>query len=301
MSKQGLKNAAAAPAELKPIWLHDNLSEVMFWYLGVFMGILALISLPDQIDLVNISWLSWFKNLTWFRALDERSLVSPPVVFWIAVVAWIFFYVLYRFNLSRKNFLIVFGLVGTFIGIPAALELVGYGHFFEWLGDFLGSLMPAANSGAYMFLCLVCMIPWVANFIWSRTNTRAKLDASGLTVYYADGSSTTFDLIGLVTDESNFDYGEWLLSGNGRLKFKLKNGTVLFQMDRVIGLYWTPLLFWRKGLSTNISYALSFQGKVASVDVTNEIRQQNDDMTDHGDFDDHGIDDSVHSSDTEFK
>ncbi len=289
------KQVAALGAEgrngIKPIWLYDNLSEVLFWHIGIFMAVLAIISIPNQVDLSALWIFQWVKDYDWFKAFDENSLISPPVVFWMAVVGWVFFFILYRYNLSRKNFLMVFGLVGTFIGIPATLELVGYGSVFRYLGNLLGGLTPAANAGAYCFMTILCFIPWVGNKFWSRANTRAKLDEAGLTVYFADGSSRNFDLIGLVTDETNFDYGEWLLSGNGRLKFKLKNGKILFQLDRVHGLFWTPLTFWREGLSKQISYALSFQGKVASVDVvTSEIHQMNDDLTD--DFtEDHDSDD----------
>lgn len=272
--------------KIEPIYLKDNSPEVLFWYPSLFSFALAALALPHQLDLSAISLFSQFKEYQWFKNLDTNGIVSEGSLFWLWITSWIVFFVLYRGNLSRKNFLLVVGILGTVIGIPASLEIVGFGVFFQWLAKTLGDLHPSMNAGAYSVIGILALIPWIWNFAWSNANNRAKLDESNLTIWRADGTSEQFDLVGLVTRENNFDYGERLVGGYGSLILLTKAGKELFRLQRVKGLYWTPLFFWRKGLSGRINYLLSFQGKVASVNISGSDESSSSD-------EDHGVDNAI--------
>jgi hypothetical protein len=286
---------------LPPIYLYDNLPEVLFGYLGFVFWVLAALAFPAQATLVEWPIFESIADSAILKWIDG-IVVNPNLLFWIAAVACAAFAVSYRWNLSKSKFLIAFGLSGTFIGIPAALELFDIIHPFAWLGAQLGAMAPAANAGAYFFVGGVCWGIWAASLIWSRVHMRAKLDESGLSITRADGTTDRYELIGLKTSTRNFDYTEYVCGGLGSLVLSLRSGNKnIFQLKRVFNLYWTPLFFWRRSKIDRINEMLSYQGKTTTVDVERlDAEAGADDDGDEDLFDDDPDHDDDGGDDGEF-
>ena len=180
------------------------------------------------------------------------------------MIVW---YIAFRFNLPKKSFLMVFGLLGTFVGIPVVLELTGIIKPFSRIAGWLDTLAPEVNAGAFFVLALVFFIIWLANFVWSRTHLRVRIDESGLTVNRLGGKGERFELIGLKTENEPLDYLELFLAGVGSLSLKTRMNKPIFEMKRVVGLYRIPLFPFFRGKLQRIEEMLSYQGKVVSVDA----------------------------------
>lgn len=267
----------------RPIKLYDHIPEILVVELAVVFTVLAVFQLA-----IDLQW-RW-------------TPLSADTVFWLASTFSLFWAVSYRWNLSKKNFLIATGLAGTFIGIPAALEIVGkfapeaLGWFapFTTIGRWLGAFAPRASAGAYAFVALVCWMVTALAFIWSRVHMRAKLDESGLSIKRADGKRVRYDLIGLKTEEDPFDYSERAALGIGSLTLRTRAGKHIFSMKRVIGLYRIPWLFWVSPKLNRIDEILSYQGKTTIVDASDRLDMA-ESLDDTADDDDGDLgDDDVH-------
>jgi len=211
---------AESPQKLKPIVLYDHLPGILAGYPALLFLLMAL-----------FSYLDWF---------------DTHMMFWIGLSIMILWYVAFRFNLPKNKFIMLVGLLGTFVGIPVVLELARIISPFSWAAGQLGQLAPAVNTGA-----------WVVE--------------SGLTVNRVGGKGERFELIGLKTENEPLDYLELFLCGVGSLSLKTRMNKPIFKMDRVIGLYptiWFP--FFKSKLS-RIEEMLSYQGKVVSVDKQDRL------------------------------
>ena len=162
------------------------------------------------------------------------------MLFWVGLSIMVVWYIAFRFNIPKSKFILLFGLLGTFIGIPAVLELSGVFRPFALLGGLLGSMQPEVNTGAWFVFAIVFGVIWAGNFIYSRTHLRVRIDESGLTVTRLGGKGERFELIGLKTENEPLDYLELFLSGIGSLSLKTRMNKPIFTMNRVIGLYRTP-------------------------------------------------------------
>lgn len=182
--------------------------------------------------------------------------------------------------------MLMFGLLGTFVGIPVVLELTGRIRPFTWASQALGSLEPTVNTGAWVVMSIVFFVIWLGNFIYSRTHMRVIIDESGLTVNRLGGKGERFELIGLKTENEPLDYLELFLAGVGSLSLKTRMNKPIFEMKRVIGLYRTPWFPFFRGKLARIEEMLSYQGKVTSVD-----RDERLDAADMADGDGHDHDD----------
>ena len=263
--------------KIKPIYLYDHLPGILAGYPAVVMLLLAAISLPNDLE----KWAKW-------------SILSPESIFWIGISVSLLWYVAFRFNLPKKRFWLVFGLLGTFVGIPVILELTGSISPFQYIGKALGALAPKANAGAWFVGALVFGVIWICNFVWSRTHLSVKLDESGLTIKRIGGKGERFDLIGLKTEDEPLDYLESFVAGIGSLSLKTRMNKPIFTMKRVVGLYRIPIFPFRKGKLARIEEMFSYQGKVLSIDP-NE-RAELADAADGGDDDD-TFDDDAHEID----
>lgn len=255
--------------KLKPIYIYDHLPDILCGYPMVAFLILAAASVPEVQQLFRVS-------------------VSPDMLFWTGlsvVVAW---FIAFRYNLPKTRFWLVFGLLGTFVGIPLILELTGYIAPFQWLGRQLGSLAPQVSTGAWLAGSLVFGIAWACSLLWSRTHLQVRLDESGLTIKRLGGRGERFDLIGLKTEDEPIDYLESFIAGIGTLSLKTRMNKPIFTMKRVMGLYRSPLTPWRKGKLARIEEMLSFQGKVLSVDPAEraELAEAADSIEDEALFED---------------
>ena len=217
------------------------------------------------------------------------------MIFWIGLAIMLLWYVAFRFNLPKSKFMLIFGLLGTFVGIPVVLELTGFIRPFTWTGDMLGRLAPEANAGAWFAMALVFFCIWLGNFVYSRTHLRVRIDESGLTVNRLGGKGERFELIGLKTENEPLDYLELFLAGVGSLSLKTRMNKPIFEMKRVIGLYRTPWFPFFKSKLARIEEMLSYQGKVVSVDA-HDIAEISDQMDAEGHDDDDVIsgDDGSH-------
>ena len=252
---------AQKPEALKPVLLYDHLPGILAGYPAVLFSVLAVMSL-------------W------------PNLFNTHMMFWIGISIMLVWYVAFRFNMPKKSFLMVFGLLGTFIGIPVALELTGLIRPFYWTGVALGSLAPEVNTGAWIVMAIVFFGIWLGNFIWSRTHLVVRIDESGLTVNRLGGKGERFELIGLKTENEPADYLEMFLCGAGSLSLKTRMNRPIFSMNRVIGLYRTPWFPFIGGKLKRIEQMLSYQGKVVSVDKQDKI-----DMADIADSEGEDLDD----------
>jgi hypothetical protein len=204
-----------------------------------------------------------------FSALGLVSFWSgadPHMMFWIGLSVMLVWYIAFRFNMPKSKFWLMFGLLGTFVGIPVALEMTGIIRPFYWLGLSLGKMMPAVNTGAWFVMAIVFGIIWLGNLIWSRTHLRVTIDESGLTLNRLGGKGERFELIGLKTENEPLDYLELFLCGVGSLSLKTRMNKTIFKMNRVVGLYRTPWFPFFKSKLARIEEMLSYQGKVYSVE-----------------------------------
>ena len=231
---------------LKPIMLYDHLPGILAAYPAVLFAVLALLSLPKQWEM------SWAPN--------------THMLFWIGLSVMIVWYIAFRFNMPKSKFWLMFGLLGTFIGIPVVLELTGKIRPFTWTAEVLGHLAPEVNAGAFFALAIVFFVIWLGNFIWSRTHLRIRIDESGLTINRIGGKGERFELIGLKTENEPLDYLELFIAGVGSLSLKTRMNKPIFEMKRVVGLYRTPLFPFFRGKLARIEEMLSYQGKVVSID-----------------------------------
>ena len=208
--------------------------------------------------------------------------LSQHTIFWIGVVVVLAWFIAFRYNLPKTRFWLVFGLVGTFVGIPVILELTNHIAPFAWLGRQLGSLAPEISTGGWLVGAIVFGIAWVCSLVWSRTHLQVRLDESGLTIKRLGGRGERFDLIGLKTEDEPIDYLESFIAGIGTLSLKTRMNKPIFTMKRVIGLYRSPLTPWRKGKLARIEEMLSFQGKVLTIDPNErtELAEAADSMGD---------------------
>ena len=256
-------SAAGKPVNLKPIVLYDHLPGILAGYPAVLFALLALFSLREE----------------GFLAANKHML------FWIGLSVMLVWYVAFRFNIPKGKFWLMFGLLGTFVGIPVVMELYGSFRPFSLTAEMLGMLAPEANAGAYFVLAIVFFAIWLGNFIWSRTHLRVRIDESGLTINRLGGKGERFELIGLKTENEPLDYLELFIAGVGSLSLKTRMNKPIFTMKRVIGLYRSPLFpFWR-GKLAHIEEILSYQGKVVSVDRGSEVVEQMDAESEEMDHD----------------
>ena len=202
---------------------------------------------------------------------QTQPFINAHMLFWIGLSIMLVWYIAFRFNMPKNKFMLMFGLMGTFVGIPVVLELSGKVQPFSRLGSMLGSLEPSVNTGAWIVMALVFFIIWLGNFIYSRTHMRVKIDESGLTVNRLGGKGERFELIGLKTENEPLDYLELFLAGVGSLSLKTRMNKPIFSMKRVIGLYRTPWFPFFKGKLARIEEMLSYQGKVVSVDRSDQL------------------------------
>lgn len=259
---------------LKPITLYDHLPGILAGYPALLFGLMAI--------------LSYFGTSP---QGSESDWIDKHMMFWIGMSIMIVWYVAFRFNLPKTKFWMLFGLLGTFIGIPVVLEISGIISPFTWTGQFLGRLAPEVNTGAWLVMAIVFGIIWLGNFIWSRTHLKVQIDESGLTVNRMGGKGERFELIGLKTENEPLDYLELFLCGVGSLTLKTRMNKSIFKMSRVIGLYRTPWFPFYKSKLARIEEMLSYQGKVVSVDKQDRLDMA--EAADSADDDDVYDDDSA--------
>lgn len=307
------------PQALKPIVLYDHLPGILAGYPAVLFAIIAFLSLfathqeaqlvgtdvSQRIQVVNkdeakVGETSKEANKDEAEGesktdkqelyvVKQKGFVNPHILFWIGLGVMIVWYVAFRFNLPKSKFWMMFGLLGTFVGIPVVFEVTGYIRPFTWTAEALGRLMPEVNSGAWFTLSIVFFIIWLGNFIWSRTHLRVRIDESGLTVNRLGGKGERFELIGLKTENEPLDYLELFLAGVGSLSLKTRMNKPIFTMKRVIGLYRVPFMPFLGNKLAKIEEMLSYQGKVVSVD-RQEAAEMADAEMDGGDESDGGHD-----------
>jgi len=248
--------------KLKPIFIYDHLPDILCGYPMIAFLALAGLSVPQVQETLRVT-------------------LSQHTLFWLGAVVVVAWFIAFRYNLPKSRFWLVFGLLGTFVGIPVILE-VTTGHIapFAWLGRQLGSLAPEINTGGWLVGSLIFGIAWLCSLVWSRTHLQVRLDESGLTIKRLGGRGERFDLIGLKTEDEPIDYLESFIAGIGTLSLKTRMNKPIFTMKRVVGLYRSPLTPWRKGKLARIEEMLSFQGKVLSIDSSErtELAEAADNM-----------------------
>ncbi len=255
------------PSAIKPIKLYDHLPGILAGYPAVLFLIFGL-----------LSWPFWDKTIGMpdadgktHEVIEQVGLVDPHMLFWIGLTVMILWYIAFAFNLPKNKFLLVFGLVGTFVGIPVALELTGLIRPFSWLGRVLQGFAPELNTGGWFLMGLSFGGIWLGNFLYSRTHMRVKIDESGLTLNQIGGKGERFELIGLKTENEPIDYLELFLAGVGSLSLKTRMNKPIFKMRRVIGLYRTWWWPFKQSKLARIEEILSYQGKVLSVDHQDRV------------------------------
>lgn len=295
--------ATGSTPALKPIVLYDHLPGILAAYPAVLFALLALFSLPQEWDFakqpVADSEVVQTSDADQESADDvadddeaagsttESSVTdfeykwwvpSPHMLFWIGLSIMIIWYLAFRFNMPKNKFLLMFGLFGTFIGIPVVLEITGFIEPFTKMAAMLGYFAPEVNAGAFFVLSLVFFIIWLGNIIYSRTHMKVVIDESGLTINRLGGKGERFELIGLKTENEPLDYLELFLAGVGSLSLKTRMNKEIFKMDRVIGLYRVPFFPFFRGKLSRIEEILSYQGKVVSVEKqeANDVAEQMD-------------------------
>jgi hypothetical protein len=282
------------PKPFKPILLYDHLPGILAIYPAVLFTVLGILSIfrreVKSVGEDTLAKLKEFKNELPPEIADSLVQTTEPwfnahMLFWIGLSIMVVWYIAFRFNLPKSKFLLMFGLLGTFVGIPVVLELSGYIRPFSWTSDLLGRLEPTMNTGAWFALSLVFFVIFTANFVYSRTHQRVRIDESGLTLNRLGGKGERFELIGLKTENEPLDYLELFLAGVGSLSLKTRMNKPIFTMKRVIGLYRIPWFPFFRGKLARIEEMLSYQGKVVSVE-----RQEMVDAADQVDDDDYGDD-----------
>ncbi|MEM7457283.1 MAG: hypothetical protein AAF456_23270 [Planctomycetota bacterium] len=297
MSSSG-ENSAHSHA-LKPILLYDHLPGILAGYPAILFAIFAVLALPIWKKSIPVEEASGTVTFYEIAASEDPasgaesgtaetseagaegaeeaasaaaeagqeiityvSTVNPHMLFWIGLAVMIFWYIAFAFNLPKNKFLLTFGLVGTFVGIPVALEITGIIRPFEWLGHTLEHFAPELNAGGWSLVALTFGGIWLSSLIYSRTHLRVKIDESGLTLNQLGGKGERFELIGLKTENEPLDYLELFLAGVGSLSLKTRMNKPIFTMTRVMGLYRTWWWPFSKGKLEQIEELLSFQGKV---------------------------------------
>ena len=287
---------SSKPSQLKPIMLYDHLPGILAIYPAVLFALLAILSLFRR-STVKGEALEKLKAAATEAGLPDAALAmantepyfNSHMLFWIGLSVMLVWYVAFRFNMPKSKFLLMFGLLGTFIGIPVVLEITGIIQPFSIASAALGSLEPTMNTGAWVVMSLVFMGIFIGNFVYSRTHMCVKIDESGLTLNRLGGKGERFELIGLKTENEPLDYLELFLAGVGSLSLKTRMNKPIFTMKRVMGLYRIPWFPFFKGKLSLIEEMLSYQGKVVSVD-----RQDKMDAADMADADGHDHDDHDH-------
>ncbi len=252
---------------LKPIILYDHLPGILAGYPAALFAVIAFLSLfatHQEANLVGTDSSQVVQVVNdeasdagdasseaegeeaapeqKMYTVNTKGFINPHILFWVGLAIMIVWYVAFRFNLPKSKFWMMFGLMGTFVGIPIVLEFTGYIRPFTWTADVLGRLMPEVNSGAWFAMSLVFFIIWLGNYVWSRTHLRVRIDESGLTVNRMGGKGERFELIGLKTENEPLDYLELFLAGVGSLSLKTRMNKPIFTMKRVIGLYRVPFI-----------------------------------------------------------
>lgn len=295
------------PQALKPIVLYDHLPGILAGYPAVLFALLAILSLFSR-SALDKEAMDQFKTLS--AQLAEKApgdsaaaiqlvnleqmmdstvpFFDPHMLFWMGLSIMLVWYVAFRFNMPKSKFLLMFFMLGTIIGIPVVLELQGTIKPFEWFGNLLGMLEPSVNTGAWVIMALVFFTIWLGNYVYSRTHMRVRIDESGLTVNRLGGKGERFELIGLKTENEPLDYLELFLAGVGSLSLKTRMNKPIFSMKRVVGLYRTPWFPFFKGKLARIEEMLSYQGKVVSVERSDQLDAA--EMVDSGDGDGDGHD-----------
>ena len=201
-------------------------------------------------------------------------------------------YIAFRFNLPKSKFWLIFGLLGTFVGIPVVLEISGIIEPFKIIGDLLGKLAPTVNTGAWIVFAMIFSGIWLGNIIYSRTHLRVRIDESGLTINRLGGKGERFELIGLKTENEPLDYLELFMGGVGSLSLKTRMNKPIFSMKRVVGLYRIPWFPFFRGKLSRVEEMLSYQGKVISVGRDEKLDAV--DAMDAAEADDQHNDDEAH-------
>jgi hypothetical protein len=274
---------------IKPIYLYDHLPGILAGFPAVLFAILAVLSLPQEFvkkRAVTVdkpvaehsvaATASSEKAESTGKAKQAKKpgeqypwwVPNPHMLFWIGLSIMLVWYIAFAFNLPKNKFWLLFGLLGTFVGIPVVLEITtSLMRPFSFFAHLLGSFAPQANAGAFFVLSLVFFVIWLANFVWSRTHMRVYIDETGLTINQLGGKGERFELIGLKTENEPLDYLELFLAGVGSLSLKTRMNKPIFTMNRVIGLYRIPIFPFYKGKLAQIEEILSHQGKVVSVEA----------------------------------
>jgi hypothetical protein len=290
---------ATGSGTLKPIILYDHLPGILAGYPAALFLILAALSLPQEFvqkqpvepdtgAAVKADASDQPQSVTEPTEEYPWWVPNPHMLFWIGLSIMLVWYVAFRFNMPKNKFWLMFGLLGTFIGIPVVLEVTNYIRPFTIIANWLGSLAPRVNAGAFFVLALVFFIIWLANFIWSRTHMKVRIDESGLTLNRLGGKGERFELIGLKTENEPLDYLELFLAGVGSLALKTRMNKPIFKMDRVVGLYRVPIFPFFRGKLSRIEEILSYQGKVVSVeaqeaaDMAEQMEAEADAMSEEG-------------------
>lgn len=306
------------PSGLKPVLLYDHLPGILAGYPAILFAILAGLSLLRRNVMTGDVQAKFIAQAIELGLTAEQSAslasttepmfrINQHMLFWIGLSIMLVWYIAFRFNMPKRKFILMFGLLGTFVGIPVVLELSGQFQIFSWGSDILSGLEPTVNTGAWVVMSLVFFGIWLGNFIYSRTHMKVRIDESGLTITRLGGKAERFELIGLKTETEPLDYLELALAGVGSLSLKTRMNKPIFTMKRIIGLYRTWWFPFFPGKLARINQILSYQGKVVSVDQQDRIDAA--DMADAAseDHDDHDHDDvtgefdspdnSSHSSD----
>jgi len=290
------------PTPPKPIMLYDHLPGILAIYPAMLFLGLALLSIPYK-RAIPKEQIENFKNaVSGIEGISEPAIeqmiqqtypmVNDHMLFWIGLSVMVVWYIAYRYNLPKSKFIMVFGLLGTFVGIPVVLELSGYFQLFTKLGSYMWGLEPTLNTGGWIAMSIVFFIIFAINFVYSRTHMRVRIDESGLTINRLGGKGERFELIGLKTENEPLDYLELFIAGIGSLSLKTRMNKPIFTMKRVVGLYRIPWFPFFKGKLARIEEILSYQGKVSSVSAQDRIDMAAQDEAENiaDDFDDLGDD-----------
>lgn len=293
------------PAPPKPIILYDHLPGILAIFPAIMFTFLALLSIPYH-KVVNeeqaaklTAAAAEFPDAVKKEVVDftftRAPLFNSHMLFWIALTVMILWYIAYRFNLPKSKFVLVFGLAGTFVGIPVVLEMAGIIHPFRWLSSQLGSLEPTVNTGAWIALAIVFWVMFIINLVYSWTHMKVRIDETGLTLYRLGGKGERFELIGLKTENEPLDYLELFMAGVGSLTLKSRMGKEIFTMKRVVGLYRIPWFPFIQGKLARIEALLNYQDTGApafsrkeKIDMMAQDEVSNSEQDDFGDLGDSG-------------
>ncbi len=270
------------PTGLKPIILYDHLPGILAGFPAIAFLILAFV--------VGVFGNTGVLNANGMRESVDENIVRH-MCFWIGLSVMIVWYIAYGFNMPKTRFWLVFGLFGTFIGIPVVLEVTKVSKYiqpFSTLKKWLGSLSPSMNASAWFVFAMVMGIIWLINFIWSRTHLRVKIDESGLTLNRMGGKGERIELIGLKTENEPLDYLELFIAGIGSLSLKTRMNKPIFTMRRMIGLYRPPLFPFVRGKLSRIEEMLSFHGHVVALEPAEQadlVMSEDDDASSDSDVD----------------